>query len=216
MSQGYVYNSSWGGYISIWNGWCRVSVAGDTATATSTVWSGWISNATSASGAECSISTADTIWQGWSAVVKYSHVEPSPLPPPTPEELERRRRDEETWRQQEQERLRKKEEELKKREAAVARAEQLLRLFLTEEQLAELERNKCFHVQAPSGTRYQIGRGQHGNIAELDANGKKIRRYCIQPTGGLPDPDAMLAQKLMLETDEERFKRIANVTHLAA
>lgn len=40
-----------------------------------------------------------------------------------------------------------------------------------------------------------------------------IERYCAQP-GGVPVDDAVLAQKLALETDAAAFLRVANCTNL--
>jgi hypothetical protein len=37
--------------------------------------------------------------------------------------------------------------------------------------------------------------------------------YCCHPPDGLPDADAHVAQMLHLVTDEEGFRRTANLTH---
>lgn len=99
-------------------------------------------------------------------------------------------------------------------DAANRRAEDLLRRELTEEQIRDLDKKGCFYLETvqPDGARrrYRIDRGSHGNVKRLDAKGSIIESLCIQPRG-VPDADAMLAQKLWLETDEPTFRKIANI-----
>lgn len=193
----------------IWMGWTSVCV---NQTGLPSTWVSWVNSSTNAPGPYSNAGTV--VWIRWNVDSNTEPAVSAPLgatyyhsPLPESEETKEQR----LLQQQEAfEALRRYEEECK---VAVERAETLLRMFLTEEQLAELERNKCFHVTAPSGTCYQIGRGRMGNVSELGEGGKKIRRYCIHPHENIPDPDTMLAQKLMLETDENLFKEIANVTH---
>lgn len=99
-------------------------------------------------------------------------------------------------------------------EEAETKAEQLLREHLTEEQAASLDKKDAFLVSVKSGRRYKIKRGTHGNVREVDAQGKEIRSFCIQPAD-VPTADAMLAQKLMLEHDENGFHLIANARAIA-
>ena len=47
-----------------------------------------------------------------------------------------------------------------------------------------------------------------------DDAGVEIRSFCIHPTERVPDADSMLAQKLMLETDHDRFLKTANAHDL--
>lgn len=91
------------------------------------------------------------------------------------------------------------------------KAEVLLRSCLTQQQLDDLEKKKCFFLYS-KGRKYRIDRGQHGNVKLLDDRDHVVESYCIQPTGRLPDADAMLAQKLLLESDPESFRKISNVT----
>lgn len=95
------------------------------------------------------------------------------------------------------------------------RAEKLLKFVLSQEQRGDYERNGFFFVRAPSGNRYRINKnGQHGNVYLVDDNGQELVSYCIQPREGLPDADAHVTQKLMLETAEAEFLRIANATFI--
>lgn len=97
---------------------------------------------------------------------------------------------------------------------ANTRAEALLIEHLSPQQAEELRLRGHFHVRLLSGRRYRIRRGQHGNVCEVDGRGQAIRSLCVQPVGYLPDADAMLAQKLWLETDEAALLRTANITPL--
>lgn len=100
-------------------------------------------------------------------------------------------------------------------DAANRRAEDLLRRELTEEQSRDLDKKGCFYLETvqPDGSRrkYRIDRGTHGNIKRLDDKGSIIETLCVQP-GGVPTADAMLAQKLWLETNEEKLRKTANIT----
>ena len=59
--------------------------------------------------------------------------------------------------------------------------------------------------------RYRIHKGRSGNVELLAPDGTPLRRYCAHPDLYVPDEDTMLSQKLVLESDEERFLRTANV-----
>jgi hypothetical protein len=94
--------------------------------------------------------------------------------------------------------------------AAAEKAEALLRSVLDEDQQRELQEKNHFHVVTRKGNVYQIRRGTHGNVKLIDPTSKKPKySYCIQPDG-VPAADAMAAQKLALEADEDSFLRIAN------
>lgn len=100
-------------------------------------------------------------------------------------------------------------------DAAARRAEDLLRQNLTDEQREDLEKKNCFYLESlgkdGKRRRYRIDRGTHGNVKLLDDKGSIVGTYCVQPDN-VPAADAMLAQKLWLETDEEAFRKVANFT----
>lgn len=89
------------------------------------------------------------------------------------------------------------------------RAKALLKAHLDDDQRATFRERQSFVVRAESGKRYEVGYGSVGNIHEIDEAGKRIHKYCIHPSG-VPTEDTMLAQKLLLETDEREFLRVAN------
>ena len=88
------------------------------------------------------------------------------------------------------------------------RSLELLLQCLTPEQRAEFKRSKAFRVRGPSGQQYRITYGNAGNVEALMPTGAVSRRLCAGPLE-LPVPSIMLAQKLMLETQEAEFLRIA-------
>lgn len=101
--------------------------------------------------------------------------------------------------------------EVEKKKAAEAneRAEKLLQEVLSPAQRAELQRKNYFHVRA-NGRRFRITRGWAGNVLEVDARSRLRYRFCAHPNQHVPAPDVMLAQKLVLESEPERFFSVAN------
>ncbi|WFU74850.1 hypothetical protein [Bradyrhizobium sp. CB2312] len=92
-----------------------------------------------------------------------------------------------------------------------ARALRLLRSWLSPAQRAEFDSRGYFEVVGgDSGKRYRIRRGISGNVKEIDEYGRLGKGWCFVPLGGLVEGDVMLAQKIALETDEERALGIAN------
>lgn len=94
------------------------------------------------------------------------------------------------------------------RKAAAERAERLLEACLTSGQREQLRKSGWFVVYSKSGRAYQIRRGRARNVVEVNTR----RTYCCHPVDNVPDADTMLAQKLMIETQEDEFLRMANVS----
>lgn len=95
--------------------------------------------------------------------------------------------------------------------AVIDRAALLLKENLTREQLKEFEKDMRFTVRSQDGQRlYRINRGRVQNIEEVDDRGNRMSILCAHPVDEVPDFDTMLAQKLMLEHDEQAFLRLAN------
>jgi hypothetical protein len=95
------------------------------------------------------------------------------------------------------------------------KAKRLLTSLLTDEQEQALEEKGSFDLTV--GDRiYRVAPGR--GVTRIGADGKADESYCIHPDGslGLPVEDWAIAQKLLLETDEEAFLRIANKTRLRA
>lgn len=91
------------------------------------------------------------------------------------------------------------------------RARRILADHLDEKQLAMLGHKGYFLVQTASGNIYRIKREPTRNVALLGPEGKPVRGFCCVSQGiQLPVEDQMLAQKVILEADEERFCKIAN------
>ena len=97
------------------------------------------------------------------------------------------------------------ERRLRERKTAVAAAEKLLHEHLEESQREALKEHGHFEVVGASGKRYRIERGHSGNIVDFEGR----RRLCVHPFD-VPDQDAMLAQKLWIETADEELAQIAN------
>lgn len=96
---------------------------------------------------------------------------------------------------------------------AQRRARRLLYSALTRDQQRCLEERQYFDLNV-NGRHYRIKQGTHGNVRLVEGE-HETRLYCAQPDD-VPAEDAMLAQKLMLEADEQAFLRIANMRVLRA
>jgi len=96
-----------------------------------------------------------------------------------------------------------------KTERAEKRAEELLLMCLPEHLREQYLKHGYFDVNTPR-SRYRINRGFTQNVELLDKDGRPMKRLCIHPEIRVPNADNMLAQKLMLETNEAEFLRLAN------
>ena len=93
------------------------------------------------------------------------------------------------------------------------RAKRLLVQQLDEDQKRMLMEKDCFYMRSEKGKLFKIKNGRSGNVYLMkdDKEDKIHQVLCAHPDAYCPNYDTMLAQKLMLETDEEQFLRTANV-----
>jgi hypothetical protein len=192
--------------VATWDNWNYTYTATNATTAASTddmtvTWAWWNNNVTGANNS----TTIGLTWTSWTST--GNNITAAYQPYQETEE-ERAAREERLRASVEAQRVRAEEARL-----AVEKAEALLQAHLDEEQQAMLKREAAFLVSVKSGRKYKVKRGQRGNVHELDDQGHAVREFCIHPDD-VPDQDAMLAQKLLLETDEASFRRIANITEL--
>jgi hypothetical protein len=100
---------------------------------------------------------------------------------------------------------------MRARRPAERRGIELLRSWLTPEQTAQWDTRGHFEVVGcDTGRRYRITRGRAMNIQELDANGRTVAQWCFAPEATLAAGDVLLAQKIALETMEQRVLTLAN------
>ena len=93
-------------------------------------------------------------------------------------------------------------------------AKKLLERHLTDEQKASWEKYQGFWVTAKSGTRYWLDGGRPRGLPQ-DGPPQSFCINSMDDSGApLPRGDQILAQKLLLETDEERFLKTANAGRL--
>lgn len=95
-------------------------------------------------------------------------------------------------------------------EAAVARAEALIREHLTPTQLEELNRSGSLRI----ASRARVGRSYAVPIrgfVTVFQDDTPVMRLCIQPTTALPGREAVLAHKMYIEAAEEDYLQRANV-----
>jgi len=97
---------------------------------------------------------------------------------------------------------------------AYSRARALLHRHLTREQRIELRGTRGFHMKDRDGRTYHLTEGSCTNVY-IEHEGTEYSLCVVPKEYGLPIPDIMLAQKIMLETDPEAFLRLAHVRNLA-
>ena len=76
--------------------------------------------------------------------------------------------------------------------------------WLSPAQRKQYRARRWFEVTTTSGRRYRVLRGA---VVRVDPRGSA---YCIEATSPVPVADEMLANKLLLETDERRFLATAH------
>jgi hypothetical protein len=86
------------------------------------------------------------------------------------------------------------------------RARRLLTRLLSDSQLRELEKHGCFTVQVPGRGKFCILPRSTFNVIHLQTG----NLYCCTTEAFVPLSDLMLAQKLLLESDPDRFFASAN------
>jgi len=90
------------------------------------------------------------------------------------------------------------------------RSVELLKRWLSREQLDQFETKGCFEVMGcDTGRRYRISQGAGMNIYELNDGGDI--GWCFVPQGYLAIGDVMLAQKIALESNERAALAVANI-----
>jgi len=143
-------------------------------------------------------------WSAWNDnyLVKAHNI----LVPPRISEEERQRRAE----AEKQRQLLYAEEE-RKRKLADAKAEKLLLQLLDEKQAQEYKEKGRFHMYV-GNKKYRIDKGWAGNVKLVEEKGNVLSSYCIHPRQRMPEADNLIAQKLMLEANEQEFLRVANET----
>lgn len=97
-----------------------------------------------------------------------------------------------------------------KYEAASKRAEELLLAVLPAKQRQQYLEKGYFDTEIGDKI-YRINKGRSGNVKLIEKE-KTIASFCIHPEEYLPHADNMLAQYLLLRTDERKFLAKANKT----
>jgi hypothetical protein len=185
------------------------SSTASTITTSNAIWNYWIG--TGGTGGTGSIGTSATnTWTVWTVGGGGAGGNGGPYngtpvqwgsdqPQLTPEQIAER-----AARQQEEQRA-----YAVKREEANKRARQLLVENLSATQREQFERDGHFVVHGRQA-RYRVRQGRSANIDVVDRKGFLSHRLCAHPAEYVPDFDTMLAQKLLLENDEDYFLGRAN------
>ena len=83
-------------------------------------------------------------------------------------------------------------------------------MLLTEDEYLQLSRRGYLEVPSPSlpGRTYRVPR-RLGQIGVYE-RGVRVEALCIRSVDPIPDGDAVLLHKLMIEGNEQEYLRIAN------
>jgi len=174
--------------------------------ANTAVWTDWVYETTTSL-------TNQTIWTTWTnagTATCYTNTNPSWISAPTPSR-DRTPEEIEAARVAGEERAAARTRKLEADVARATKARELLVSCLDAEQAAEFAQQRQFHVTASSGRRYCIKHGRAGNVSSRGAD-NRLTSYCIHDLVGLPAEDTMLAQKLMIELEEDAFLLKANAS----
>jgi hypothetical protein len=97
------------------------------------------------------------------------------------------------------------------RRQAEERGVALLQPWLDPEQAAQWASQRAFEVLGcGTGTRYRITYGTAMNVHQLDQTGRRVAKWCFVPEGDLVAGDILLAQKIALETMENKVLELGN------
>lgn len=190
------------GETTTWENWTTEKAS----TNSYTIWSVWTNDLDTCIGT--SMSSSNVVWKIWtSGDANSGNVSFAP------KELT----EEEKQRQMQEREARRLAEEKRRADqaAADAKADELLLEFLDAMQRNQLEKERAFMVDSETGKKFRIRHGSHAKVEEFDENGKLIGTHCIYAPG-VPAGDEALAKKLMLETNEAEFRKIANFTRINA
>lgn len=93
-------------------------------------------------------------------------------------------------------------------EIAIRRSERLLDRMLSSKQRKYWHRNRYIDIQSPAYPTRLYRIPEHGKVLCFDS-GKLTKRLCIYSIDRMPLADKMVALKVMIESDEQEFLRIA-------
>ena len=165
-------------------------------TTADTIWADWTTtSATTIS------NTSNIVWDSWNTAGTYAFAGHTP-PVLTEEQLAA---------QEAAKIVRAEQAEIQRleRNAAAQKARELLLDNLDDQQVEEFADNGYFHVTTRDGERrYRLRPG--GQPLRVAGEDGRQFAYCIHPAYGYPADDVVLAQKFLLESDEDAFLRIAN------
>ena len=195
---------------AIWQEWTSSTTNTTSATndGSGTIWMEWTTGTSSTSSSiTCSPVASNVVWYTWNTEDGLRAVPTPAITRSSPEELAYYVEAARVQAAAEVERQKKAQAE---RVAAQKRAEKLLLSNLSRQQKRDWLNAQFFMVRAKSGRTFKVTNRPHVNVIEIDGAGNSIVAWCAGPEGGVPVQDQFLAQKLMLECNEDAFFQVAN------
>lgn len=210
-----------------WVTWVSSATSTTSTTYADNVWYQWVGSSTGTS-SSITITVSDNVWSTWQDMPQPNgrcplsgHIRPEGIDPAFVYDWSERdwvAREVYNERQIAREAAAnaKREAEQRERAAAEAKADELLLSLLDAPARERYLAEGVVEVRVESGRLYELRKGWAGNVAELDPHTRKrTRRFCIHPRQSMPVADNLVAQMLMLQSDEDEFHRIANASVLA-
>lgn len=181
------------------------------------VWNTWTTNSTttvlnSTGWSNLGSASSTVVWNNWNSIPVITYTTSATEP-----EIEEQRAEiNATMERQRLELIERRHARDEQRQGATSRARILLRSILSQEQWETWEAEQFIEVQGSEGNWFRLRPGSNGNITVFDDDGD-IERICAHPNlyddhnDPLPNEDVLVGQILALRTDENNFRRIANV-----
>lgn len=210
-----------GSTSAVWNVWVTTNQTTGSVYPQPAAWQGWVNQPITGV-----VGYNQTVWVTWQTV-GTANILPSgfaPAAPAAPVQLTPEQRAEQ-HRRQLVARNRSRAHVLR-RKLAARKAEQLLLEHLSASQREEWQTDRAFTVLTADGKRaYRIAYGLAGNVRLVKADEPPLSRrgnplpvgarFCMHvyhPDGQVPNEDNVLAQKLLIESNEAHFLELANVS----
>lgn len=105
------------------------------------------------------------------------------------------------------------EKEREAKNEAEKRALEFLHDNLNDEQRHQFKQNDYFTIRSQFGHIYRINKYSQMNVEWISEHGQKQATLCVVTSKPVPLGDQLLMQKIMLETNERGFLKVANVMH---
>jgi len=186
---------------TVWRTWTSTSVTYTSSPSTDSSWTTW----NGASNTQI-YQRNDVQWHYW---ITYTEA------PRRMANEEVNRQSQEAQRRQQEDQQRRWSEIQKKKELAEKKAQELLKLFLGENQFIKFEKTQKLLVKGSHNGLYLLSMG--GYVKKIKEKEKEMQNYCVHVTPSfkqnLPETDNLITLLLGLQNNEKEVIKLANIKH---